>query len=89
MSFNTILTAAHCFQNKDPGRYVVIPGLHDITTSIWTSQVKKHKIFEVKMETDPMANDDLAIVTVDPPFDFSTSKVQKVEMNLNSMPGLM
>ena len=71
------------------GHPVVVPGLHDVTTSIWSSQVKKHMIIGVKMETDPRANDDLAMVTVDPPFDFSTSKVQKIEMNLNSMPGLM
>ena len=90
MGPNKVVTAAHCFEHKKYWKFNVVAGLHNVKNVTVTGDV--HKITEVKLNMYSLPNgagDNLAIVTVQPPFNFTTSKIQYVKMNYISPPGLI
>ena len=95
MGINTVITAAHCFKNKKYWKYLVVAGLHNNTIRYGHVPGDVHRITEVKLNSVPQPHgalgngDDVAILTVQPPFNFTTSKIQSVKLNYNSPPGLI
>ena len=82
-------------KHKKYWKFIVVGGLHN--NKIPYGQVPRdvHRITEVKLNSVPQPHgalgkgDDVAILTVQPPFNFTTSKIQSVKLNYNSPPGLI
>ena len=82
-----MLTAAHCFnKKKDPDFYKVVAGLHRVKIASKIDKLKYHKITDVKRRSKSSLIDDIALLTVDPPFNFTTTKIQPILVDFSTKP---
>ena len=76
---NIVLTAAHCLEFGAEEQILVIAGSNNILQHKFEN---RHKILNI-FESSDTETHDIALLEIHPPFDFSSEKVQPIEIGLD------
>uniref|UniRef100_A0A1A9WJH7 Lectizyme n=1 Tax=Glossina brevipalpis TaxID=37001 RepID=A0A1A9WJH7_9MUSC len=79
LSANRILTAAHCCKGLNPQRMFVLAGIRDLNNS--KNGVRSQVIhYEIHPNYEELRTSDIALITIDPPFDLNGISIAAVEV---------